>query len=78
MSDQDKHSNQEDAHMSEEEVPFKPYSVSTLLLVKSAQNQNGLRHNDYHRYHQYCTRKIHRLRKILHFMQQSGNKPKVA
>jgi hypothetical protein len=30
---------------------LKPYSHSTLLVVKSSQNQNGLRHNDYSRYH---------------------------
>jgi signal recognition particle subunit SRP68 len=26
----------EDAQMEEEEMPFKPYSISTLMLVKSA------------------------------------------
>ena len=53
----------------EDVVPFKPYSLNTLLLVKSAQNQNGLRHGDYGRYHRYCVRKMHRLRKTLKFMQ---------
>lgn len=65
----------EDAQM-EEQVPFKPYNFSALLLVKSAQGQNGLRHSDYRRYHQYCIRKLHRLRKILNFTHQHGNKPK--
>lgn len=52
----------------EEEVPFKPYSMNVLPLVKSAQNQNGLRHGDYGRYHRYCTSKMYRLRKPLRFM----------
>lgn len=43
--------------------------VDLLILVKSAQNQNGLRHNDYGRYHKYCVRKIYRLRKSLKFTQ---------
>lgn len=38
-------------------------------MVKSAQNQNGLRHNDYGRYHHYCIRKLHRMRKSLKFTQ---------
>lgn len=38
-------------------------------MVKSAQNQNGLRHNDYGRYHKYCIRKIYRMRKTLKFTQ---------
>ena len=59
--------NNEDMQMMQEE--FKPYGINTLLLVKSAQNQNGLRHNDYGRYHHYCIRKIHRLRKTMKFLQ---------
>jgi RNA-binding signal recognition particle 68 len=43
--------------------------VDILIMVKSAQNQNGLRHNDYGRYHHYCIRKLHRMRKSLKFMQ---------
>jgi signal recognition particle subunit SRP68 len=43
--------------------------VDILILVKSAQNQNGLRHNDYARYHHYCIRKLHRMRKSLKFTQ---------
>ena len=41
--------------------------VDILIMVKSAQNQNGLRHNDYARYHHYCIRKLHRMRKSLKF-----------
>jgi len=49
----------------EELIKFKPYPLSTLLLIKASQNQNGLRHQDYSRYHKYCVRKVHRLRKTL-------------
>jgi hypothetical protein len=41
-------------------------------MVKSAQNQNGLRHNDYGRYHKYCIRKIYRVKKSLRFTSISG------
>lgn len=41
-------------------------------MVKSAQNQNGLRHNDYGRYHKYCIRKIYRVKKSLRFTSTSG------
>ena len=33
-----------------------------LEVVRTAQNQNGLRHADYARYRAYCTRKLRRLR----------------
>ena len=42
-----------------------PYKQGIMLLVKAAQNQNGLRHNDYGRYHKYCCRRMLRLRKSL-------------
>ncbi|CAL8105455.1 unnamed protein product [Calicophoron daubneyi] len=51
------------------------YSVPIIALVKSAQQQHGLRHGDYQRYHQYITRKLRRMRKSLHF--QQGNRSKV-
>lgn len=40
---------------------FVPLDV--LVMVKTSQNQNGLRSNDYYRYYKYCSRKIHRMRK---------------
>jgi hypothetical protein len=66
-----------DVPMESAEVPlqYKPYPLNVLSLVKASQNQNGLRHNDYARYHHYCIRKVHRLRKTLKFLQQNGNKP---
>lgn len=48
-----------------EETFFVPLDV--LLMIKTAQNQNGLRNNDYYRYYKYCSRKIHRLRKATKF-----------
>ena len=53
----------------EEEKKQSQVEVDILILVKSAQNQNGLRHNDYGRYHHYCIRKLHRMRKSLKFTQ---------
>lgn len=53
----------------EEEKKNAMIDVDILIMVKSAQNQNGLRHNDYGRYHHYCIRKLHRMRKSLKFTQ---------
>lgn len=39
--------------------------LEVLKLIKNAQNQHGLKHNDYHRYRSYCTRKLKRVRKSL-------------
>lgn len=53
----------------EEKKPVPQLDADVLIMVKSAQNQNGLRHNDYGRYHHYCTRKLQRMRKSLKFTQ---------
>lgn len=37
-------------------------SLDILSLVKTAQNQNGLRYSDYQRYRIYCTHKLRKLR----------------
>jgi len=42
-----------------------PHAFAILLLIKAAQNQNGLRHSDYGRYHRYCARRMLRIRKSL-------------
>ena len=39
-----------------------------LKIIKESQQQHGLRHLDYQRYITYCTRRIRRLRKTLHFV----------
>ncbi|CAI2361175.1 unnamed protein product [Moneuplotes crassus] len=52
---------EEDQKQEPEDSFFVPLDV--LVMVKTSQNQNGLRSNDYYRYYKYCSRKIHRLRK---------------
>uniref|UniRef100_T1J1Y0 Signal recognition particle subunit SRP68 n=1 Tax=Strigamia maritima TaxID=126957 RepID=T1J1Y0_STRMM len=47
-------------------------TLEILPIIKDAQMQHGLRHGDYQRYRSYCTRRLRRLRKTLHFMQ--GNR----
>lgn len=58
---------QEMVDVQQEEAKKQQTLVDLLIMVKSAQNQNGLRHNDYSRYHKYCIRKLHRMRKSLKF-----------
>jgi hypothetical protein len=43
-----------------------------LETVKAAQLQNGLRHRDFQRYRQYCTRRLRRIRKSMKFMHGKG------
>ncbi|XP_067006030.1 signal recognition particle subunit SRP68 [Anabrus simplex] len=45
------------------------FTVEILKIIKEAQQQHGLRHGDYQRYRGYCTRRIRRLRKVLHITQ---------
>jgi len=67
MEDHRKSIDEEDKSMADEEKQTRSVLVDLLIMVKSAQNQNGLRHNDYGRYHKYCVRKIYRMRKSLKF-----------
>ena len=46
-----------------EEEALPPLSLDVLSAIKAAQMQNGLRHADYQRYRQYCTRRLRRVRK---------------
>jgi signal recognition particle subunit SRP68 len=39
-------------------------SFEVLKLVKLYQDQNGIRHEDHHRYRQFCTRKLAKLYKV--------------
>ncbi|KAK6187871.1 hypothetical protein SNE40_005802 [Patella caerulea] len=65
------------ADQTDSEVPVtQSFSIEVLQLIKEAQQQHGLRHGDHQRYRSYCSRKIRRLRKSLHFAQ--GTKHKVA
>ncbi|KAG1658623.1 Signal recognition particle subunit SRP68 [Nymphon striatum] len=49
--------------------------IGFLQIIKDAQQQHGLRHGDYQRYRGYCSRRLRRLRKSLHFFQ--GTKHRV-
>ncbi|GLE04321.1 hypothetical protein PINS_up013236 [Pythium insidiosum] len=48
------------------------YSIPILETVKAAQLQNGLRHRDFQRYRQYCTRRLCRIRKSTKFTHGKG------
>ncbi|CAG2110757.1 unnamed protein product [Medioppia subpectinata] len=43
-----------------------------LHVVKEGQSQHGLKHGDYHRYRQYCSRRLRRIRRSLNYVQSSG------
>eukprot|EP01116_Phalansterium_solitarium_P022203 TRINITY_DN7247_c0_g1_i1.p1 TRINITY_DN7247_c0_g1~~TRINITY_DN7247_c0_g1_i1.p1 ORF type:complete len:610 (-),score=207.66 TRINITY_DN7247_c0_g1_i1:357-2186(-) len=47
--------------------PAPLFSLDILSTIKLAQNRHGLRHGDYERYRQYCTRRLHRIRKSVKF-----------
>ncbi|KAE9025738.1 hypothetical protein PR003_g11609 [Phytophthora rubi] len=47
-------------------------SVPILETVKAAQLQNGLRHRDFQRYRQYCSRRLRRIRKSVKFTHGKG------
>ena len=42
-------------------------TVEVLKIIKESQLQHGLRHSDYQRYRSYCSRRLKRIRKTLHF-----------
>eukprot|EP00741_Cyanophora_paradoxa_P011327 tig00020554_g10940.t1 len=46
-------------------APAAPVSLDILMTVKTSQAQNGLRHGNYQRYRQYCSRRLKRLRDSL-------------
>ncbi|XP_065660087.1 signal recognition particle subunit SRP68 [Hydra vulgaris] len=43
------------------------YAVEILPFIKDAQQSHGMRHGDYQRYRQYCSRKLKRIRSSLDF-----------
>jgi len=47
-------------------------TLEILDIIKTAQSQHGLRHGDYARYRQYCSRRLHRLRKSVGFTHGKG------
>ncbi|XP_069123968.1 signal recognition particle subunit SRP68-like [Argopecten irradians] len=57
-----------------EAVEAECFTVEVLQLVKEARQQHGLRHGDFQRYRGYCSRRIRRIRKSLHFPQGSKHR----
>jgi len=60
-----------------EEEPIESDSNPLISLkihqkIKLTQSQNGLRHNDYHRYRQYCSRRLRRIRRAIKFTHGKG------
>ena len=50
------------------------FSLKVLGLIREAQQKHGLRHSDYQRYRNYCSRRLRRLRKAVGLVQ--GEKKK--
>jgi len=50
------------------------FTLEVLQLIKEQHAQHGLRHGDYQRYRGYCSRRLRRLRKTLHFTQFSKHR----
>jgi signal recognition particle subunit SRP68 len=44
------------------------FTIEILKVIKESQQQHGLRHLDYQRYRSYCTSRLRRVRKTLHFV----------
>ena len=53
-----------DAEPEEDEGPLEDVSLDLFDLVRSSRNAHGLRHGDYLRYRQYCSRRLLRLRRL--------------
>eukprot|EP00887_Chlorella_sp_A99_P002852 scaffold6.g2852.t1 len=55
------------------EAPALPvYSVNVLQVVRDAQSIHGLKHSDYQRYRQYCSRRLRRIYKGVKFLHGRG------
>ncbi|KNC69310.1 hypothetical protein SARC_18179, partial [Sphaeroforma arctica JP610] len=54
-----------EADLNTESAPSPRCSFNIAYVVKRAHAHHGLRHDDYNRYRLYCSRRIHRLRKVL-------------
>lgn len=42
-----------------------PISLSLFALINQARNEHGMRQQDFKRYRQFCSVKVHRLREVL-------------
>jgi len=51
------------------------FNVEVCNIIYQAQQEHGLKHDNYQRYREYCTRRLKRLRKVLNF--KMGDKRKV-
>jgi len=58
---------QEESSETIDDKKDEPLMVEILPVIKEAQQHHGLRHGDYQRYRQYCTRRLKRVRNSLHF-----------
>eukprot|EP00250_Pteridium_aquilinum_P008462 c17965_g1_i2 orf=336-2180(+) len=61
-----------DACAMDVEVKETKFSFNVLQLIKTAQNEHGVRHRDYTRYRRYCTARLRRLYKSLKFTHGRG------
>mmetsp|Transcript_18431 Transcript_18431/g.55570 ORF Transcript_18431/g.55570 Transcript_18431/m.55570 type:complete len:605 (+) Transcript_18431:170-1984(+) len=59
-------------------VELPKVSLEILQTIRTAQQQHGLRHGDYGRYRQYCTRRLRRLYKSTKFLHGRGRFAKKA
>ena len=60
----------------EEDLPL--VSLEIFNTIKSSHALHGLRHGDHQRYRQYCSRRLHRVRKSLGFLHGKGRYQKRA
>eukprot|EP01095_Lingulamoeba_sp_RSL-Kostka_P008041 TRINITY_DN2635_c2_g1_i1.p2 TRINITY_DN2635_c2_g1~~TRINITY_DN2635_c2_g1_i1.p2 ORF type:complete len:591 (-),score=191.67 TRINITY_DN2635_c2_g1_i1:2098-3870(-) len=56
-----------------EEIIVK-YSLPILQVAKTSQFQNGLRNGNYNRYRNYCSKRLHKLRKFLNLQHGKSEK----
>ena len=62
--------NEADGEETEEELP--EVALEIFDEIKSSHAQHGLRHGDYVRYRQYCSRRLHRVRKAVGIQHGKG------
>jgi signal recognition particle subunit SRP68 len=47
-------------------------NFSSLERINTLHNEYGIKHGDYERYRRYCSKKIHKLRKLMNFTNKKG------
>jgi signal recognition particle subunit SRP68 len=63
-----------DEAIESDKTPSIDFTIEVLPFIKEAQNQHGLKHGDYQRYRLYCSRRLRRIRKSLHFTHGHRNR----